>query len=168
MPEAISDTGPILHLHEIGCLEALGCFDALTIPDLVAAELEGFGFSIDHVRASVESPVEVQSVEASSWRRVVTDQGDRLQPADAQVLTLAVAAGFGIPVLTDDLEIRRAVEKEGGLAVGSIGILVKNYHQQRFAKSELERRVDQLVGKSTLHMSRPFRRYVRTLIQEIE
>jgi len=36
--EAISDTGPILHLHEIDQERALGVFERLVIPDLVVGE----------------------------------------------------------------------------------------------------------------------------------
>ena len=39
MHEAITDTGPVLHLHEIDWLEALRVFDRLVMPDLVAEEL---------------------------------------------------------------------------------------------------------------------------------
>ena len=39
MGEAITDTGPVLHLYEIGQLESLRIFDSLAMPDLVAEEL---------------------------------------------------------------------------------------------------------------------------------
>jgi len=43
MPEAISDTGPLLHLHEIGQLDALGIFTHLILPSLVADKLRTHG-----------------------------------------------------------------------------------------------------------------------------
>ena len=168
MAEAISDTGPILHLHEIGSLQALRCFGELEIPDLVARELESFDLSADLVADAVGGRFQVTEVAKSDWQVLISLEGARLQPADAQVLALARTAEFRTPVLTDDLEVRRVVETENGLAVGSIGILVRNYHLGHLARFELEERVAQLLTESTLHMSSPFRRYVRRLIRDIE
>jgi len=39
MLEAVSDTGPILHLHEISQTEVLNIFERLFIPGMVAGEL---------------------------------------------------------------------------------------------------------------------------------
>lgn len=43
MAEAISDTGPILHLHEIGSLGALSVFEELILPERVAEEVSRLG-----------------------------------------------------------------------------------------------------------------------------
>jgi predicted nucleic acid-binding protein len=43
MREAITDTGPVLHLNEIGRLECLRIFEHLVMPDLVAEELHNYG-----------------------------------------------------------------------------------------------------------------------------
>lgn len=40
MPETISDTGPVLHLHEIGRLEGLATLVPLIFPNLVWEELQ--------------------------------------------------------------------------------------------------------------------------------
>lgn len=45
MSDAIADTGPILHLHEIGRLDALRIFDSLLIPDLAADEIRAYGLN---------------------------------------------------------------------------------------------------------------------------
>jgi hypothetical protein len=44
VPETISDTGPILHLEEIGNVQILQTVAPLRVPDLVADELEAHGF----------------------------------------------------------------------------------------------------------------------------
>ena len=44
--DAISNTGPILHLQEINLLTALGVFDRIFIPELVAQELHSHGFDL--------------------------------------------------------------------------------------------------------------------------
>jgi len=49
MLEAISDTGPILHLHEIGKLFTLNVFERLYIPRLVADELGRYGLDAETI-----------------------------------------------------------------------------------------------------------------------
>lgn len=46
MPEAISDTGPVLHLHEIGRQAALGIFERPVVPNLVAEELRTYRLDV--------------------------------------------------------------------------------------------------------------------------
>ncbi len=43
--DAVSDTGPILHLQEIGHLAVVGNFDRL-IPELVVQELRAHGLAL--------------------------------------------------------------------------------------------------------------------------
>jgi len=52
MPEAVSDTGPILHLHEINRLYALSVFERLLIPALVAEELKSYGLEANFLVVS--------------------------------------------------------------------------------------------------------------------
>lgn len=162
--EAISDTGPVLHLHEIACLPALGVFRHISIPDLVAAELLDRGVD----PSTVDIPglaLQVLPVPSEVWRPLVhADGSPAIQPADAQVLALARSHGSPCPVLTDDQVLRRRLEADGTTVVGSVGILVRAYRTGRMRRDELERAVDALFARSTLHLSRAFRAYVRRLV----
>jgi predicted nucleic acid-binding protein len=108
--EAISDTGPILHLHEIGRQAALSIFERLIIPDLVAEELRTSG--LDPVQLGIAGlTCSVVPVLAKEWQAVVQASGaPAIQPADAQVFALAQASQLQQPVLTDDLTLRRYLE----------------------------------------------------------
>ena len=57
MLEAISDTGPILHLHEIGKLFTLNVFERLYIPRLVADELGCYDLNAEDIALS--SPISI-------------------------------------------------------------------------------------------------------------
>lgn len=166
---AVGDTGPLLHLAEIGHLAALGTLRRLLLPDLVAAELHRYGVQAQDIGVARLS-VSVVSVSARRWERVqraVTSSGVSIQPADAQVVTLSLARRRPDVVLTDDLALRRVLESRGVLAVGSVGLLIRAYATGLLDRGRLEHAVDALFGGSTLHLSAGFRRYVRSLLAEL-
>lgn len=67
MPETVSDTGPVLHLEEIGELATLSTVAPLVFPDLVIAELEIHGVGPVRLKgAAIEFAV--ATVAASEWR----------------------------------------------------------------------------------------------------
>jgi predicted nucleic acid-binding protein len=83
------------------------------------------------------------------------------------VLSLAWADAFRSPVLTDDLTLRRMLEREGATAVGTAGVLVRAYRRGLLARTELDAAVDALFERSTLHVSLAFRAYVRSLLRTL-
>jgi len=166
MPEAISDTGPILHLHEIDRLDTLGVFDRLIIPGMVAGELSLYGLE-DATLSTLGVRISVVPVSTASRQDIMVGDGPLIHPADAEVFVLAEGNGFQIPVLTDDLALRRRLEARGAVVVGSIGVLVRAYRTGRLTRPELESAVDALFTVSTLRLSRAFRAYVRQLLADL-
>ena len=168
--DAIGDTGPVLHLQEIARLGALRVFRRLTVPRLVAAELRGFGVDLDRV-AVPGLEIRVVPVTGARWRPLVEAVGARaIHSADAQVLALAraqVPRAPLSPVLTDDLALRRRLEAEGAVVVGSVGVLVRAYRSGLLRREELDAAVDALFFESTLHLDRAFRAYVRRLLSDL-
>ncbi len=167
VPKAITDTGPILHLHEINHLNALESFEELQMTPLVVEELSRFGLEPKLLEAAGPK-VAVFPPESDTWQSLLQDGGPVIQPADAQILVLARQTHFGLPVLTDDLSLRQRVESEGGTAVGSLGILLRAYRIGALTRQRLENAVERLLKESTLHLSVTFRGYIRRLLQELE
>ena len=111
--DVISDTGPILHLHQIGWHPALTIFERLVIPDLVAEELRIHGVDLLHMDLP-DLTFSMASVTAAQWQAVRQNAGvQSIQPADAQVFVLAEATQFRQLVLTDDLALRQHLEAHG-------------------------------------------------------
>ena len=164
---ATSDTGPILHLHEIDRLGSLEIFRQIEIPPLVRQELSHFELGPARLSELGLPNVAVSPVEEPVWKKLLRESTPRIQPADAQVAVLASKLGEQRPVLTDDLALRRIVEGRGGIAVGSVGILVRAYKAWRWEKSQLRESVDLLFSKSTLHISPAFRGYVQSLLKRL-
>lgn len=168
VPETLSDTGPILHLQEIGRLPFLTTVSPLNIPELVQVELGFYQIHpADLARAGLE--VSVIPVVESAWKEILflTPELSRIQPADAQVFVVARSHSFQVLTLTDDLTLRKLLEQEGTTVVGTVGLLIKAYREGKVDRDALERCVDDLFDRSTLHLSRGFRAYVRQLVREL-
>lgn len=105
MYEAIGDTGPILHLHEIDWLSALGIFERLSVPGLVADELRAYGLAPFALGIGAPSMVVVPVSETNRNAALTNNDLPPIQPADAEVFALAQAESFQKLVLTDDLAL---------------------------------------------------------------
>jgi predicted nucleic acid-binding protein len=166
VPDAICDTGPILHLQEIGKLETLTTFAPLILPTFVAAELEARDLGSVKLReAALE--VTVSSVQELEWREILRDLAPHIQPADAQVFALVRASRYQRLALTDDLPLRRLLEGHGAQVVGTVGVLVRAYASARISRSELESSIEALFDQSSLFIGREFRFYLKNLLTDL-
>lgn len=168
MSEAISDTGPILHLSEIDQLHALNIFARITIPILVLQELEFHNVTRGRFANQLFELV-IVDVPESKWRPLTQTLGEpAIHAADAQVFVLAQESNFATAVLTDDLALRHELESAQGVAVGTIGILIRAYRQTVLTRRQLDSSLDALFTASTLHASRAFKAYIEKLLSQLE
>lgn len=72
------------------------------------------------------------------------------------------------PILTDDMELRKALESRGHEAVGSIGVAVRAYKVGKLTREGLEDLIDDLFSRSSLHLSKGFRQFVRDMLIALE
>jgi hypothetical protein len=93
VPETISDTGPVLHLHEIGKLATLTTVAPVVLPDLVLAELEARGLGLAQLQEMGVDPT-VSPVPPSESEEVLRNLAPQIQPADAQVFVLVRTSQF--------------------------------------------------------------------------
>ena len=166
MPEAVANTGPILHLQEIGRLNALTAVVPLLLPDLVAEELDLRGAGIARLREA-GIPFTVSTVETPVWRDVLRNVAPHIQPADAQVFALVRASRYQALALTDDLALRRLLENHQAAVTGTVGLLIRSYSQHTLSRDELETALDELFRLSSLHLSRAFRTYLGKLLEDL-
>jgi len=166
MAEAIADTGPFLHLTEIGQLDILNIFDRLKVPNLVAVELDAYGVDL----STRKFPhIEFVNVEESQWQQVISSSKHlAIHPADAQVFVLAQSNNFLKLVLSDDLDLRRLLESHNATVVGSVGLLVRAYKLGRLEYDALAESINALFTNSTLYISRAFKVYVEKLIEDLK
>jgi predicted nucleic acid-binding protein len=87
----------------------------------------------------------------------------KLHRADASIIALADDLRIK-PILTDDMELRKALESKGHEAVGSIGAAVRAYKLKKLTREALEDLIDDLFSHSSLHLSKEFRQLIREML----
>lgn len=138
---AVTDTGPLIHLAEIGAIRLLDLVDELCVPDTVYRELEAGGLprGFEHVEFSlVETKGELEDSEG-------------LDPGEAAALQ--VAMDRGAMLLTDDLAARERGTAHGVEVHGSIGIVALGYSQGRLDRNEAASLMRKLQHESRLFVS---------------
>jgi predicted nucleic acid-binding protein len=166
VPDTVSDTGPVLHLDEIGHLTVLTTAAPIVLPDLVLAELEARGLGRARFQEAGVA-LTVSPVPSFEWREILRNIAPQIQPADAQVFALVRASRFQALALTDDLALRKLLEGHGTQVAGSVGILVRAYTAKGISRAELEAAIESLFNDSSLHLSRAFRVYLKELLGDL-
>ncbi len=164
--KAITDTGPPLHLQQIGYIHLLEIFEIIVVSEQVKAELKEFSI---WESLKQESTICLQE-ETISDNEIAKEQqqwtNHKLQKADISVLAL-VRRMQDVLSLTDDLALRRAIESLGRVVIGGVGVLIRGYKERKLNKEELRRCIDLLFNDSSLYLHRAFRVRVLQLIDEI-
>jgi predicted nucleic acid-binding protein len=167
LEKCVADTGPLLHLAEIDRLRYLNCVGAIVISSQVRAELRRH-FVRDRVLELFAGLVRVERVtlsEIAAQRGRL--QGFGLHKADLSTVALAEKMKPNF-VLTDDLQLRKALETQGHKVVGSVGVVVRAFTFGIIDKAELQTIIDELLDGSSLYTSRSFRRHVYDILNDIE
>lgn len=168
VPErGVSDTGPILHLAEIDRVDCLSCAEVIFITSQVRAELRQH-VVCDTVFESSHDLIQIERVAlAEIGKQRVQLQGFRLHTADLSVAALAERLKPDV-VLTDDLQLRKALETQGHTVVGSVGVMVRAFTRGIINKSELQTSIDESFDGSSLYTSRAFREHVHNILDSID
>jgi len=164
---AVADTGPLLHLQEINQLSLLSLFAAIDISSQVKAELEDYlaWSSLEKAKGLKTTVRTVTDAEIKRENRRWRSLG--LSDPDLSVLVLMRRFPKAM-VLTDDLELRRAVMVAGRQVTGSVGIIVRGYRQRHLSYEEMITAMDRLFNDSSLYLSRSFKKRVLELIRDLE
>lgn len=167
MSRAVADTGPFLHMQEIDQLSLLSFFTAVNISGQVREELRDYSVWLSlekekRLKVTVQAVTDIEiKREKRRWRS--------LQLSDPDLSVLVLMRRFPeATVLTDDLELRRAVVTVGREVTGSVGIIVRGYRRGRLSYEEMVTVMDHLFNDSSLYLSRSFKNRVLELIRELE
>lgn len=163
---AVSDTGPPLHLSEIEQERLLNLFKSVTIPEDVKIELTRHG-AFNRIARILNDRLLVETItqaELDKQYQLMTDL--KVHKTD---LSIAVLAARLLPdlVLTDDLELRKGLEVQSFMVVGSVGVLVRAFKADQLTKAQLQNCFDRLFDGSTLYLSKGFAVYVRKLLNSM-
>ena len=147
----ISDSGPIIHLSEIGQIGCLSLFQPVFVPkpvyeEIKAKSLPGFE-EIDREFFCVERITRADSAHIKNISKRY-----KLSLTDASVLALAHRIKAKI-VFTDDLEIREVAKLIGLTPAGTMGILIRAYRENHLSIKKLDVALDNLLSKSSLYIT---------------
>jgi predicted nucleic acid-binding protein len=147
--DVVCDAGPLIHLHELDCLELLADFRAVLVPEQVWREVEHHRpDALKHPGVEIQQVPVIPSEDASFQalvRALVLDLGEQA------ALSLMALHPDAI-LLTDDAAARLAAKGLGYQVHGSIGILLRAIRRQQRAPHEVLSLLRDLPSRSTLHI----------------
>jgi predicted nucleic acid-binding protein len=160
----VVDTGPFIHLHEIGQLACLPhVIDSVHLPQQVEREINNTTIKEFIWQRSEVTIHQVSETDIFSAKDAAP--GYRLHLADLAVLALLKSIPDAIAA-TDDLELRKAVENDARTAIGTVGLLVRGYRLGYLGKDVLFQLMDTLFNDSTLYLSSAFKSRVKSIIEK--
>jgi predicted nucleic acid-binding protein len=158
----VCDAGPLIHLHELGCLDLLGSFRRVLVPSVVWNEV-----SRHRPQALREATVEFERVEAEG---AVTSELEALSralvlhPGEKAALQFAQREP-GCWLLSDDTAARLAARSLGMISRGSIGIVLRALRRKERTKTEVLNVLRGLPQNSSLHIKASL---LAQIIREVE
>lgn len=162
VPPIVSDAGPLIHLHELECLDLLADMGKTLVPSEAWAEAVRHRGTLATAHLAGLSVVDVSG--EPSARLVALGTALGLGAGEMAALTLMdrIAARM---LLCDDAAARLAAESLGFTVRGTIGILVRSVRAGLRSRPQVLDLLRSIPSKSTLHLSR---RLLDSVIREIE
>jgi predicted nucleic acid-binding protein len=148
----VADTGPILHLAEVGCLELLDVFDRIHIPEAVSQELDRQGQAFHSEIAALSAIQQHVPLQNAVLQFVSANHLEDLHFGERECLYLCQALNIPV-ILTDDLAVRDAAKCLRFTPVGSLGVIVRAYHRGRLSLVEAEHHLTELHDGSSLFVT---------------
>lgn len=146
---AVTDSGPIIHMAEIGLFRALNCFD-LIVPEAVYSEVD---------KKDAPGKAEISSLRmeklSGKEKEFAAFIMSKYEIGLGEAETLSIAKNRGIKlVLVDDLDARETAKDIGLEPHGSVGILLRAYRDGKLSKNDTIDGLESLVDNSSLFIPR--------------
>lgn len=160
--EVILDSGPIIHLDELDCLQLLADFKTLLIPQAVLKEIERH-------RPSALTTNKLPYKTASIMEYVNSDiellcNAFSLDEGEIQAIALCLKQPNPI-LLTDDAAARLAAKTIGIRAHGTIGILLRSIRKNQLSPRDVINLLEEIPSKSTLYIRQNL---LKEIIEEVK
>ena len=147
--ETVCDAGPLIHLDELECLDLLGDFRAVWVPEQVWQEVEHHRpAALGHPQVPLQK-IAVPISEDAPFRALV--RALALDLGEQAALSLMASHPDAI-FLTDDAAARLAARGLGYRVHGTIGILLRAVRRQQRTLAEVLTALRTLPDRSTLYI----------------
>lgn len=144
----------MIHLDELSCLELLGDFPRILVPEAVWTEVR------HHRPQALEHPqvrLERTAVPARRHPRLeALAQAFTLHPGEAEALRVALEAPEDCLLLTDDTAARLAAQSLQLRVHGTIGILIRAIRRGQLDRFQVISHLEAIPTRSTLHVRSGF------------
>lgn len=149
----VSDTGPLIHLSEIGCINFLKYFEIIYVPGCVRSEYykhkkksDPDAFDLENIQLHLIEDIDLNAFISKNYL-------SNLHSGEKECLFLC--SNFDIDViLTDDLAVRDVAKRLNITPVGSLGVIVKSYKKNVISLSQAEKHILQLYEISSLYVTK--------------
>ena len=148
----ITDSGPVIHLSEVGANFAWQVFPNVLVPDIVQKEISIEQLPGTETLEDKRFEVDVKNKEIIALSKKLFKKHD-MGKNDSLVLAHAIYHKSDL-LLTDDLQMREFAKQEEITPVGSIGILYFAFRKRLCDKKQLFINLDLLFSKSSLYITR--------------
>ena len=164
MHDAVLDTSPLIHLHEIDCRDLVtAVFRNIYIPEHVESEIRNEPI-LQFIHLHPDQIKVLKNPESELFSTKNAYSTYQLHLADLAVLNLLTKIVDAVAV-TDDLALRKAIESSGRTAVGTIGIIFRAFKLDVIDQSQLKDIVDRIFNDSTLYLNSAFRARVLAMVE---
>lgn len=150
--EGVSNSGPLIHLAQIGRFKLLSMFSKIYIPRKVYEEVSIPDKPGEAELRSAEN-IEVLGVLESEVESIKARICVKLDEGELQALCLCEKLGVNL-FLTDDLDARETGKKLGFEVHGSVGIIARAYRECLVDLRETENALKALYEVSSLFVAK--------------
>lgn len=158
----VADTGPIIHLDELGCLDLLNDFNPL-VPFQVWREICQYRPDLKQGPSLRLQLVNVTGPVSASLSAMVKSFG--LATGEASALALIERRKASL-LLCDDAAARLAAESLGCAVRGTIGIIVRASRRALRSDQEVVTLLENIPFRSSLHIKRDLLEQVISLMKQ--
>lgn len=149
--KVVSNSGPLIHLAQIGMLDLLDVFPVIYIPQKVYGEVCITGMP-GYFEIKDKENIKVLQVSDADINLIKSKINEKLH--DGEMHALALCNKLAEVFLTDDMEARYAAEKLNIEVHGSIGIIVRAYRENLIDIEQAEKALNDLYDISNLFVTR--------------
>ena len=146
---AVCDAGPLIHLDQLGCLDLLGGFAGVAIPEAVWHEVarnRATALAAPFLRRATTLPL-------SDPQAAALCVAFSLDAGETECLALLASDARAL-FLTDDAAARLVAERLGYSVHGTIGVLTRSIRTGSRTATQVLQLLDELPTKSTLFIRR--------------
>lgn len=154
----VSDTGPILHLHEINKQGLLSLFSKIIISQIIQEELSKYRLKINN---------NITIAKINNDQVAMLSQRYLLELGESSAIWLCKSLNIPL-LLTDDLNAREVAQALEIKPVGTLGIIMRGYREKIISQKEAIELLNKLHKESSLFITSELINYAIKEVKRVE